>query len=117
MDFDCDALVIGAGPAGSAAAIWLAKAGWRVMLVEQHAYPRRKVCGECVAAGNLVLLDELGVGADFREAAGPELREVGWIDAQAAVSAAMPYCASGSYRYGRALGRDRHHPRRMDEDV
>jgi len=107
VDFDCDALVIGAGPAGSAAAIWLAKAGWKVMLVEQHAYPRRKVCGECVAAGNLAVLDELGVGAEFREAAGPELREVGWIDAAATVTAAMPYCAGGPYRYGRALGRDR----------
>jgi flavin-dependent dehydrogenase len=107
VEFDCDALVIGAGPAGSAAAIWLAKAGWKVMLVEQHGYPRRKVCGECVAAGNLALLDELGVGADFRGAAGPELREVGWIDAAATVTAAMPFCASGLYRYGRALGRDR----------
>lgn len=107
MDFDCDALVIGAGPAGSAAAIWLAKAGWKVMLVEQHSYPRRKVCGECVAAGNLTLLDELGVGADFRAAAGPELREVGWVDAAATVTAAMPDCASSPYRYGRALGRDR----------
>lgn len=107
MDFDCDALVIGAGPAGSAAAIWLVKAGWKVMLVEQHAYPRRKVCGECVAAGNLALLDELGVGAEFRATAGPELREVGWIDAAATVSAAMPHCARSPYRYGRALGRDR----------
>src|SRR6266849_1374263 len=47
MNFDCDALVIGAGPAGTASAILLAQAGWHVIIVEQHTYPRRKVCGEC----------------------------------------------------------------------
>jgi flavin-dependent dehydrogenase len=107
MDFDCDALVIGAGAAGTSAAILLAQAGWRVVIVEQHPYPRRKVCGECIAAGNLSLLDELGVGAAFRSAAGPELRRVGWMDASATVSADMPPCSSGPYPYGRALGRDR----------
>ncbi|MGO9994181.1 MAG: NAD(P)/FAD-dependent oxidoreductase [Steroidobacteraceae bacterium] len=107
MEFDCDALVIGAGAAGTSAAILLAQAGWCVVIVEQHPYPRRKVCGECIAAGNLSLLDELGVGAAFRSAAGPELRRVGWMDASATVSADMPPCSSGPYPYGRALGRDR----------
>jgi flavin-dependent dehydrogenase len=110
MDFDCDALVIGAGPAGSSAAILLAQAGWRVMLVEQHAYPRRKVCGECIAAGNLALLDELGVGAAFRDAAGPELRQVGWMGSTATVCGDLPPCTAGPYPYGRAFGRDRLDP-------
>ena len=105
--FDCDVLVIGAGVAGTAAAILLARAGWRVVLVEQHPYPRRKVCGECIAAGNIALLDELGIGAVFRASAGPELRRVGWMGRQATVSAAMPPCLQGPYAYGRALGRDR----------
>jgi 2-polyprenyl-6-methoxyphenol hydroxylase-like FAD-dependent oxidoreductase len=107
VDFDCDAVVIGAGVAGSAAAILLARAGWSVVVVEQHAYPRRKVCGECIAPGNLPLLDELGVGPEFHAAAGPELRRVGWMDSVATVSADMPACLRGAYRYGRALGRDR----------
>ncbi|MDB6085186.1 MAG: dependent oxidoreductase [Gammaproteobacteria bacterium] len=107
MDFDGDALVIGAGPAGATAAILLARAGWHVIMVEQHTYPRRKVCGECVAAGNLTLLDELGVGAAFRDAAGPELRRVGWMGASTTVIADMPPCTSGPYAFGRALARDR----------
>src|SRR5450631_4096542 len=106
MNFDCDALVIGAGPAGTASAILLAQAGWRVIIVEQHAYPRRKVCGECIAAGNLELLDELGIGPDFRRVAGPELRRIGWMSASSTSTADMPPCAGGLYRYGRAVGRD-----------
>src|ERR1700752_442229 len=42
----CDVLVIGAGPAGSAAALTLARAGIYVVLVDQHAFPRDKVCGD-----------------------------------------------------------------------
>jgi flavin-dependent dehydrogenase len=106
MNFDCDALVIGAGPAGTSSAILLAQAGWSVIIVEQHHYPRRKVCGECVAAGNLELLDQLGIGADFQRAAGPELRRIGWMGATSTSTADMPPCAAGPYRYGRAVGRD-----------
>lgn len=42
--------IIGAGPAGSIAAILLARAGLRVTLIEQHRFPRDKVCGECLSA-------------------------------------------------------------------
>ena len=107
MRADADALVIGAGPAGAATAIWLAAGGWRVVLVEQHAYPRQKVCGECISAGGLSLLDALGVGPAFREVAGPELRHVAWMGRHDTVVADFPPCEDGSYRYGRAVGRDR----------
>jgi flavin-dependent dehydrogenase len=103
---DTDALVIGAGPAGASAAIRLAQAGWRVLLVEQHEYPRQKVCGECVAAGNVALLDELGIGTEFRKQAGAELKEVGWVSGRATLTAEFPPCNTGPYRFGRALGRD-----------
>ncbi|HEY1629235.1 MAG TPA: FAD-dependent monooxygenase, partial [Tepidisphaeraceae bacterium] len=42
--------VIGAGPAGSIAALLLARAGINVTLIEQHRFPRDKVCGECLSA-------------------------------------------------------------------
>lgn len=103
---DTDALVIGGGPAGAASAILLAKAGWRVVLVEQHAYPRQKVCGECIAAGNLELIDELGIGEKFQKLAGAELRQVGWMGARRTIIAKFPACSTGRYQYGRALGRD-----------
>lgn len=42
----CDVLVIGAGPAGSACAQAAAEAGLDVVLADQHAFPRDKVCGD-----------------------------------------------------------------------
>jgi 2-polyprenyl-6-methoxyphenol hydroxylase-like FAD-dependent oxidoreductase len=106
MSHRVDALVIGAGPAGSATAILLALAGWEVVLVEQDTYPRRKVCGECLSPACLVLLDELGVGAGVRAHAGPELRHIGWMSKASTVFADFPVCAQGPYRYGRALRRE-----------
>ncbi len=103
---DTDALVIGAGPAGASTAIRLAHAGWRVVLVEQHEYPRQKVCGECIAANNMALIDELGIGLKFRQLAGAELRKVGWMSASATLVGDFPASAADAYRFGRALGRD-----------
>jgi geranylgeranyl reductase family protein len=42
----CDVLVVGAGPAGSACAQLLARGGRDVLLVDQHDFPRDKVCGD-----------------------------------------------------------------------
>jgi flavin-dependent dehydrogenase len=101
-----DAVICGAGPAGAATAILLARAGWRVMLVEQQRYPRQKVCGECMSAGSLTLLDALGIGAAVRRKAGPELRQVAWMGGEDRVIAELPPCLDGPYLFGRALGRD-----------
>ncbi|MBS0452943.1 MAG: NAD(P)/FAD-dependent oxidoreductase [Proteobacteria bacterium] len=42
----CDVLVIGAGPAGSACAHMLARAGLDVLLCDRHEFPRDKACGD-----------------------------------------------------------------------
>jgi flavin-dependent dehydrogenase len=54
-----DLIVIGAGPAGSSAAITAAQAGARVLLLEKGRFPRHKVCGEFVSAESLELLSIL----------------------------------------------------------
>ena len=59
----CEVLVVGAGPAGSAAAQWLARAGRDVVLIDQHAFPRDKVCGDGLIPDALQALDRLGVRA------------------------------------------------------
>jgi len=101
-----DAVIVGAGPAGSAAAILLARAGWPVALVERQRFPRRKVCGECVAASNLPLLEALGVATGFSAAAAPELRRVTLMARDSAVAADLPSAADERFRWGRALGRE-----------
>lgn len=58
---DADVLVVGAGPAGSAAAIELARAGRSVVLIDQHEFPRDKVCGDGLIPDALQALDRLGI--------------------------------------------------------
>ncbi len=57
-----DAVVVGAGPAGSMAARRLALAGHRVLLTDRAAFPRFKVCGCCLNAAALEALDSAGLG-------------------------------------------------------
>lgn len=54
-----DLIVIGAGPAGCAAAITAARTGASVLLLERGHFPRHKVCGEFVSAESLDLLQNL----------------------------------------------------------
>jgi menaquinone-9 beta-reductase len=106
LSADYEAIVVGAGPAGATAAILLAEAGWKVALLEKQRFPRRKVCGECVAASNLSLLDALGVGGAFGRLAGPELHQVGLLCGTQALWAPLPRRTLGPHRWGRALGRE-----------
>ena len=101
-----DALVIGGGPAGSTAALLLARAGWSVALVEKMAFPRRKVCGEFLSATNLPLLRNLGVESVFAELAGPHVRRVGLFARDRSITADMPRLQDGTNGWGRALGRE-----------
>jgi geranylgeranyl reductase family protein len=57
----CDVLVVGAGPAGSACAQSLARAGFDVVLVDQHVFPRDKVCGDGLIPDAHAALRRLGV--------------------------------------------------------
>jgi 2-polyprenyl-6-methoxyphenol hydroxylase-like FAD-dependent oxidoreductase len=102
-----DAIVVGGGVAGATAAILLAKAGWSVALVEKKAFPRRKVCGECIAAPNLALFDSLGVGSEFARIAGPPLTRVGLCVGEDTVCADLPPFDGAGAPWARALGRGR----------
>jgi flavin-dependent dehydrogenase len=73
-----DAVVVGAGPAGSAAATVLAGAGFRTLILEKDAFPRRKVCGAFLAAGALASLERLGAAENVARI-GPERIERGSV--------------------------------------
>ena len=108
MSAQFDAVIIGAGPAGSAAAILLARAGWSVALVERQVFPRCKVCGECIAASNLPLLQLLGIGVGFEANAGAPLRQVALLQGDAVALADLPPAPgrNEALRWGRPLGRE-----------
>src|ERR1051325_9782616 len=65
----CDVLVVGAGPAGAACALWLARAGADVVLADQHDYPRDKVCGDALIPDAHHALQRLGVYDEVMAAA------------------------------------------------
>ncbi len=56
-----DVVVVGAGPAGSAAAISLAGAGRDVLVVDKATFPRDKCCGDGITALALRLSERLGL--------------------------------------------------------
>src|SRR5262249_4430058 len=58
---DADVAIVGAGPAGASAASRFARAGFRVLLIDQGRFPGEKVCGDFVGPAALAELDELGL--------------------------------------------------------
>ncbi|MEO5821144.1 MAG: NAD(P)/FAD-dependent oxidoreductase [Vicinamibacteraceae bacterium] len=56
-----DVLIAGAGPAGSLAAIHLARAGARVLMVDRATFPRDKLCGDTLNPGAMRVLDRVGL--------------------------------------------------------
>ena len=70
MQNDFDVIIAGAGPAGSSAAIHLARGGLRVLLIEQKKFPRPKLCGEFISPECQQHFQKLGV-ADAMSISGP----------------------------------------------
>ena len=100
MPASFDAIVVGAGPAGSAASIALSVRGWRTLVLEKDVFPRRKVCGAYLAAGALPLLRELGAEAAVLALA-PERIERGSVHLASGVSVefALPSPGLGISRF------------------
>jgi geranylgeranyl reductase family protein len=67
-DLVADVIVVGAGPAGSSAAWWSARAGLDVVVLEKAAFPREKVCGDGLTPRGVRALEDMGI--DTSPAAG-----------------------------------------------
>jgi flavin-dependent dehydrogenase len=67
---DADVIVVGAGPAGSTAAYYLAQSGLDVLLLEKTSFPREKVCGDGLTPRAVHSLIGMGIPTDEKD---------GWI--------------------------------------
>lgn len=63
-----DVAIVGAGPAGSAAAITLARYGYAVALLDKERFPRHKLCGDFINPSNWPTLRQLGAQDEILQA-------------------------------------------------
>ena len=91
-----DPVIIGAGPAGAAAAIILARAGHQPILIERTAGPIDKVCGDFLSQDTIKRAQLLGVDPTALGAA--PIHRVRLTHGERAVDAALPFPALGLSR-------------------
>ncbi len=105
MHHDCDVLVVGGGPAGSAAAARLAASGFRTVLVDRASFPRDKVCGDFVGPTALAELADLGVAQAAAFRATNTMAEIALhVDADQPAVMSIPQ-VDGLPGYGRVIPR------------
>ncbi len=68
-----DAVVVGAGPAGSVAAMFLARAGKNVLLLDKAVFPREKICGDAQGRKAAGVMRELGIYEEYEKIPGQKI--------------------------------------------
>ena len=63
-----DVIIVGAGPAGSTAAITLAQKNYNVLLLDRQDFPRPKTCGDGIPPSSMQVLYDLGMTAEVEQA-------------------------------------------------
>ncbi|MFS0722889.1 NAD(P)/FAD-dependent oxidoreductase [Paenibacillus sp. 1P07SE] len=97
---EVDIAIIGAGIAGSSAAIVLARRGWRTVVIDRQRFPRHKVCGEFLSPEALTMLAELGVLERIYDRGPGIIRQAALtLHGQEELRLALPAAALGISRY------------------
>jgi flavin-dependent dehydrogenase len=91
-----DPLIIGAGPAGTAAAITLARSAHRPVVVERSTGPTDKVCGDFLSADTILRSKSLGV--DPAALGATTIRRIRLIHGERTAEADLPFPAMGLSR-------------------
>jgi len=65
-----DVIVVGAGPAGTIASMFLKRAGKEVLLIDKARFPRDKVCGDAQGRKLARIMKELGIYEDYKKLPG-----------------------------------------------
>ena len=90
MKYDAQVLVIGGGPAGSATALHLARAGVSVLLIERDAFPKQKCCGEGIMPHGVKQIEELGLIDAVRDAQAVPFEGITYRHGEHEVSGCFP---------------------------
>jgi len=92
-----DAIIVGAGPAGSTCAALLAARGWRVLLLEKSRFPRHKVCGDCLNPSIWPIIDRLELRDRLRALPHAPIRKVAYSGVTgASLAFPIPPSANGA---------------------
>jgi 2-polyprenyl-6-methoxyphenol hydroxylase-like FAD-dependent oxidoreductase len=97
-----DVLIIGAGPAGTAAAITLADHGTSVMVVDKAIFPRDKCCGDGLTTAALRILEGLGFTPDMVPSWQPI--DAAWVRSPSGREVSLPF-PEGRGVYGAVVPR------------
>lgn len=68
-----DAIIVGAGPSGAIAAMYLQKAGKNILLVDKANFPRDKICGDAQGRKAAAILKELGIYESYEKLPGQKV--------------------------------------------
>lgn len=96
-----DLIIIGAGPAGSTAALYANRAGLNVLLLDKEIFPRDKVCGDAISGKAMIVLHDLGLAEEAQQLPGAQIHSVVFSSPQQ-VSVDIPL--QGSKRNGVPTG-------------
>ncbi len=58
MKRDCDIIIVGAGPAGTSAAMFASKLGLKSIILEKSTFPRDKICGDALSGKSVRYMRE-----------------------------------------------------------
>src|SRR3989344_9460518 len=68
-----DVIIVGGGPSGATAAMYLGKAGKRVLLIDKASFPRDKTCGDAQGRKAANIMKELGIYEGYEELPGQKI--------------------------------------------
>ena len=71
-----DAIIVGAGPAGSSAAIHCNKLGLKTLILEKSKFPRDKICGDALSGKSVKFLDDLNLLEDLDKIDGAVIKRI-----------------------------------------
>ena len=71
-----DAIIVGAGPAGTSAALFAHKLGLKTILLDKSVFPRDKVCGDALSGKCIRIMRELNILEDISNLEGADINRI-----------------------------------------